>query len=216
MESSKDNSITKDSGCLYVIEDTNDDDKKNNNDRRQNTWTLFLKLLFHPAEGWKNVKRSNIRVESFAQQCFYPMLAIASCCRFLDLVYNPDATLQSAITDAVIIFISFFLGYFLAIFLSKLLLPGEIKKILDKNFGKLFVMMSMCSLALFSIFRLAFPMLEPVLVFLSIYTMYLINRGMKPLRIPQNKSVICTVIFIIIIIGTPYMLDSIFSMMLPK
>lgn len=215
MEFSGDRNDNKRSADQYVLNDEGNEKPDNGRKQKYNPWILLLKLLFRPDEGWKEVKRSKIKPDQFAQKCFYPVVAMASCCNLLDLIYNPDATLQSVIVNSVIIFISYFLGYFLSVILSRIFLPSSCKQATEKNFGKVFVMMSMSTLALFTIFRLTLPMLEPVLVFLSIYTMYIISRGIKLLRVPQNQTITCTVVFIITILGTPYLISKIFSLMMP-
>ncbi len=178
-----------------------------------------LKMLFltlgSPVEGWKQLRRSRLSAERLAQGCFYPLLALMALATFATLVYIPATPLYDLVVNALIMFISYFLGYFCVILLLKTLLPADCRTPFEKDFGKGFVMLSMSTLSIVQILVDIMPFLQPLLVFLPLYTIYLIVKGVKYLRCPANRNVVLMVTVSLLVIGVPPLLQWIFGMMMP-
>ncbi len=83
------------------------------------------------------------------------------------------------------------------------MLPSKSRDIIKKDIGKQFVMLAMSSLAIFWIFIQIMPMLEPVLVFLPLWTIYLIYKGVRILRVPEEVENSTTGLLCMLIIGIP-------------
>lgn len=175
----------------------------------------LLRIMATPMDGWKAFKRSKISEDKVASGCFYPLLAIASVSQFTALFYEGDVTLPRLIVPAIRIFITFFFGYFSVMLLGGFLLPKEGSGVLKTNFGKGFVMLCMSSLALFFILYRLIPMLGPVLAFMPIWTIYVVCKGVRLFRVPQEKySQVCGMLSLLVV-GCPILLNWIFDELLP-
>lgn len=201
-----------------VNEDIEDNDEEGDDDRHHSRTPAFLMMLhslISPIEGWKSIRRSGISSEEFASGCFYPLVALASLSEFAKLLYGEDVSLSMLLIDALLVFLAFFLGYFGALFLGRIIVPGG-SEIFEKNFGRIFVMNSMATLALFFVLLLSLPMLEPVLVFLPLWTVYVVCRGVKFLRFKPGSETLSTGIVSLLIIGMPLLMGWVLSEIIPS
>lgn len=177
---------------------------------------LLLKTMFNPVEGWKAIRRSKISPETAQRECFYPLLAFYAVSKFAILAYSAKAELADVLVDAVTSFVSFFFGYFCAVILLKHLLPKITAETFDTDFGKDMVVVSMSSLCLFFILTELLPMLWAVLIFLPLWTVYMICRSTKFIKIPEDKQILTVALMNLIIIGTPILLEWGLGEILPK
>lgn len=177
---------------------------------------FMFRIMFNPVEGWKALKRARLATETVASKCFYPILALTAISEFAILWNGIDPTLNNAVVRAVTCFISFFFGYFVSILLSELILPKQSRGVLKTNFGKEFVMICMSTLALFKIFLNLLPMMSPVIVFLPLWTIYLIFKASKTLRVPKDSENSTTVMLCVLIIGAPLLFSWIMEKLLPS
>lgn len=177
---------------------------------------LLLKTMFNPVEGWKAVRRANISPETFQKECFYPLLAVYAVSKFAILAYSVKANLSEVLVDAVTSFVSFFFGYFCIVILLQHLMPKESAKTFDTDFGKDLVLLSLSSLCLFFIFTELLPMLWAVLIFLPLWTVYMICRSTKFIKIPEDRQLLTVALMNLIIIGVPILLEWGLGEILPK
>ena len=181
-----------------------------------NPFILFLKVLFNPVNGWKGLKRANPAPERMAQGCYYPVLAVLALSCFAMLFYVSSTPLQSLLVEALISFISYFLGYFTVIMLLKSFLPADCRRCFDAPFGRNFVMVAMTSLAMVRILIGLVPFFQPVLVFLPLYTIFMIVKGVRFLRCGSNRETLLMVSVSLLTIGVPWLMQWIFVMMIPR
>lgn len=194
----------------YVLEDDEDDQQPS-----VSPLLLMFKVLINPIEGWKSVRRSRLTPERAQQGCFYPLLALLAATKFLLLAYHSTLKLQTALIDAVNSFVSFFFGYFCIIIFLKIALPGNSGKNFETNFGKVFVIISLSTLCLFYALADALPMLWAILIFLPMWTIYIICRGTKFFKFPENRAIFSTFILSLTIVGFPLLISWIMELMLP-
>ena len=225
---SGDNSEFSDSDNFYILPDGEDDgyDGDDDNDdeeedgmlsssNKKSSFLLLYKILLHPVEGWKALRRSNKKPEQLQSECFYPLLALLAICKFADLFYSPRTSLSEILVEAVIAFVSFFFGYFCILLILKSILPYKIGLQFQENFGKSFVIISLSSLCMFGIFIELLPMLWPILIFLPLWTIYIICKGIKFFKLPERGILRFTVILCLTIIGVPLLIDNLLDMVLP-
>lgn len=177
---------------------------------------LLLKTLLNPLAGWKAVRRYKITPEVAQHECFYPLLAFYAISKFAILAYSSKADLSEVIVDAVTAFVSFFFGYFCILMLLKNVMPRIVAEQFETNFGKTLVVFSLSSLCLFFIFTELLPMLWAVLIFLPLWTVYMICRAARFLKVPEERHVMTLGLLNIIIIGMPALLEYVFGLLLPK
>lgn len=192
---------------VYVLEDdepeTNPEEPQQNGKRKNSLIALFLKIMTTPIEGWKELKRRKASNESIAGSIFYPMVALAALSQFAALFYDEDVTLNVAVTNATIIFVAFFFGYFTMQLVAPVLMPKECRDIVRTDLGKNFMMINTATLALFYVIYSVLPLLEPLMVFLPLWTIYLVFKGVKIFRIAREKEARVQFTLCAIIIGMP-------------
>jgi len=176
---------------------------------------LMFKVLLNPVEGWKSLNRyKGYTPEVIAKKCFFPLAGITALSCFSDLVYGFGVTLEQVILSGLKTFVTFFLAYYGVIFTGRVLLGEEVGKRLDDRYGRGLVMLALSTLALFFAAMHLLPMLEPVLVFLPLWTIYTVTRGVKYLRVPERRSTIVTTVIAALIIGMPILVDWVFGKLL--
>lgn len=180
-------------------------------DKRPSPVKILFKTMFTPVEGWKALKRAGFKTDEFASRCFYPILALAAISDVASMFYEANVTFADWAMQGLSTFIMFFFGYFTVLFLGGFILPKRSRGILKKEIGKQFVMLSMSTLALFWILIQLLPMLEPVLVFLPLWTIYLVFKGVKILRVPDDVKASTVGLLCMLIIGMPLLWNWLFS-----
>lgn len=174
----------------------------------------FFFLFVSPLNGWKKLKNLGLKADIMAQKVFYPLVAIASLSVFFDKL-NYDTPIEILLQQAIVTFVAFFFGYFIILFLSTIIMKKESAVKLQTDFGKIFIMVNLSSLTvLYSIYKII-PFIYPILVFTPIYTIYLIIKGCRFLRIPQEETVNTNILLVLMIIGIPIALNYIFTLILP-
>lgn len=185
-------------------EATNEVASEKKQKRGRNAFLLLLNILMTGTAGWKDLRRSRLTPEQTAAGCFYPIVALASVCRFSDWFYHPEFNLSTTLISAVSIFASFFFSYFAVQVVCRWLFPYAAKTKTDAPYFKLIVQYALASLALFWIPAEILPILEPLTVFLPIWTAFIITKGIRFLRLPEQYYNRCMVTIVVTVIVMPY------------
>lgn len=159
--------------------------------------------MLTPVEGWKALKRARLKPERFAERCFYPLIALAALSEGSSLFYEANISFADWAKNGLSTFITFFFGYFSILMVGGSVLPKKSREFIHKDIGKEFVMLTLSTMALFWSVIQIIPMLEPVLVFLPLWTIYLIFKGVRVLRIPPEVQNSTTGWLCLLIIGAP-------------
>lgn len=173
--------------------------------RRDTPFMLLLNILMTGTAGWKDLRRARLKPETVAAQCFYPIIALASVCRFAEWFYRPDFNLSSTLIEAASTFASFFFSYFAVQAVCSWTFPMAAKAKAETTYFKLMVQYALASLALFWIPSEILPILEPFTVFLPIWTAFIITKGFRFLLIPDQCHNRCMVTIVVSIIAMPYL-----------
>lgn len=191
-------------------ENENDDNKENDGEDEYSVpsaFLLLLRILISPIEGWKKLRRSRLTVENIQSSCFYPILAILAISKFVNLYYIPKITLSEIVIQATVVFVSFFFGYFCIILFLRNILPKGIGKQFEESYGKEYIFMGLSSFAFFSIFIQLLPMLWPILIFLPIWTIFILCKGIKFFKFPSKGILTILLVINFSVIGIPIGID---------
>lgn len=164
---------------------------------------VMLKTMLTPVEGWKKLKRARFKTEEMARRCFYPLIALAAFSNAAKLFYEANVTAAAWAVSGLVTFISFFFGYFTVLLCGEFVLPRRSRDFLKKEIGRQFVMLCLSTLAIFRAMMIVLPMFEPVLVFLPLWTIYLIYKGIRVIKVPSEVENSTTGIMCMLIIGVP-------------
>ena len=167
----------------------------------------LLAIMFSPVQGWKSLRRDKLSVENMQSGCFYPLLAILALSKFSAFLYTVDATLSSVITQAVIAFVSYFFGYFCILLILSNILPKNTVENFENEYGKEYIIVGLSTLVLFSILIEWLPMLWPVLIFLPLWTVYILYKGAGFFKMTENQITKFMVLTIVSVIGLPILID---------
>lgn len=183
--------------------------------RYHSPWSIFIRLFYSPLTGWKQLKNSAYSPDRTASKVFYPLVALASLGQFASKIYYPSQSLGYLLQSAVGIFISFFIGYFLVVVLCRSFLPADAKTKIDTPYGRKWLQYLMATLTLFfTIYELC-PVLEPLLVFAPIFTVYLALRGVRFLRIKEASDNLVGWTVGLLCIVIPYGIYYVFDAIMP-
>ena len=194
-------------------EDVEEDFKERKS--RKTTFALLFKIMFNPVEGWKSLRRSRNNIESLQGGCFYPILALLAVSHFAEFFYSVNATLSSVMTQAVVTFVAFFFSFFCIQLILSWVMPKELISAFDNTYGKEYILISLSTLALFSIITNILPMLWPILIFLPIWTLYIMFKGVRFFKLPEKYEMKFFVVSSASVIGMPLLIDWILNTILP-
>ncbi len=183
--------------------DDSDDDEKG---AGPSAFLLMLKVLASPLEGWKSIRRSGLKPEKVARDCFYPLCAVVAVCQFMAFFYDVETTVTKVLVNACVAFVSVFFSYFLVIVASQFLMPKGAKEAMQTPFAKVFVMVALSTLCLFYIIYELLPMFEAIIVFFPLWTVYIICQGSRFLKFPAARSTTSLLILCLLIVGVPIIL----------
>lgn len=201
-------------------DDINDDDSPAwEGDRKKSNPTAFglmLRIMSNPMDGWKQLKRSKLSVEKISATLFYPLIVLAGLSNLTVLFYDTGNETAEMITSVIFTCITFFFGYFTAILAGGVLLCKEAKEVLRTPFGKEFIMMGVSTLALFYILFRLVPMGAPIIAFFPIWTVYIMAKGIRMLKVPKEKEAKNIAFLAVLVIGSPILWDWVLSKMIPQ
>lgn len=215
---------------IYVLEDVEEEDPEDNSPlnfaayddeerersdqedlqqsgKARSAFGLLFKIMFNPVEGWKELRRSNTSVEKLQSGCFYPLLSLLALSNFADYFYSVNVNLSAVLTKAVVSFVAFFFGYFCIQMVLQWFLPKDMREKFDSKFGKAYTVISLATLALFSILTELLPMIWPILIFLPLWTFYLMFKGVRFFKFHQNEEMKFFVMSAAAMAGIPYLID---------
>lgn len=196
-----------------IEEDSNEDEQELTHS--QNAFLMLLNIMFNPVQGWKNLRRSKLSVESLQSGCFYPILAVLALSNFSEYFYSVNVSLSSVVTKAVISFVSYFFGFFCVLIVLKILLPKNTLMNFEGEFGKNYIITGLSTLALFSILTNLLPMLWPVLIFLPLWTLYLLYKGSRFFKMAETQELRFLIVTCVAVIGVPLLIDWALNEILP-
>lgn len=176
---------------------------------------MMFRIMFNPVEGWKSLRRSKADVEKFQSGCFYPLLALLAVSTFADFFYSVDVSLSHVVTQAVVTFVAFFFGYFCIQMLLMWILPKDMTEKFDSEYGKKYLIISLSSLAFFGIFTNLLPMLWPILIFLPIWTLYFMFKGVRFFHFAPNQEMKFYIYAAVSVIGMPVLIDWVLNKVMP-
>ncbi len=192
---------------------TNEEEKEEEAFDKYIPLKLTAKILLRPVEGWKSLNRDKtvtpIRLMAYS---LMPSSALAALSVIAQWIYGLKESLRYSLFESIEVFIAYILSYYCVLLGGRILLGRKIGDRLDDRYGRGLVILSLSTLAFFFSLVNFLPMLEPVLVFLPIWTIYSVTRGVKYLRLPDNRSTIATFVIVALLIGFPLLLDHIFSL----
>lgn len=176
---------------------------------------VMFKTMFTPVEGWKALKRAKFQPDKVMGSLLSTCVALASVSEFMAFIYEANVTLTEVLVRAVVTFIAFFFSYYSVLAAAGILLGENVRKTLNSPFGKNFIMTSMATLPVFYALYRLLPILGPVLVFLPLWTIYMVFRGVRFLRLPKEKDNVATVLLCALEIGMPVLWNWIFTDLIP-
>lgn len=192
--------------------DTKEEDKSG---KKRSPLRYLLQIMFNPVQGWKNLRRSKISIENLQSKLFYPLLSIMAISNFAEFFYSVNVSLSQVLTDSVVSFVSLFFGYFSIPIVLSWLLTKDVTKKFEEEFGKEYILVSLSTLALFKTIINILPMLWPILIFLPIWTLYLMFKGVRFFKFQTQEEMKFFVICGATTIGIPLLIDFTLNAVLP-
>lgn len=183
--------------------------------QKKSSLGLLFKIMFNPVEGWKSLRRSHMSIETLQSSCFYPLLAILALSEFADFFYSVTVGLSQVITQSVVTFVAFFFGFFGVQMILTWVLPKDVAIKFESKFGKEYILIGLSTLALFTIFTNLLPMLWPILIFLPIWTLYIMFKGVRFFHIDPRQEMKFFVLSGSSVIGVPLLIDWVLNTLLP-
>lgn len=182
------------------------DETELKNPKGKNPLILLFDILMTGTPGWRRLRKARLTPEQTAAGCLYPLASLAAICRFSDYIYAPEFILSDTLVSAVGIFISFFFSYFAVQVACRWLFPADLRSKTDLPYFRQLVQYALASLALFWIPAELLPVIQPVTVFLPIWTAFIITKGMHYLRIPDSRLTRCSVTVVLVTVCMPYLI----------
>jgi hypothetical protein len=178
---------------------------------------LLIQLIISPAKGWEDIAAVGSEPRKICADGFYPLLGIAACSVFIQMLYPLSASLVAYIQQAIITFAKFFISYFL----SSYIFSFSLKKIVDgadpneKKYNT-FIIYNISLLALITIIANSLPMEHPIVQFLPVYVLFVMWMGGRYLVIKSGCELKFIVLSAVAILLPPAILGYLFNLILPQ
>lgn len=195
--------------------DIEDDDVQKRKRKTTSSYTLLLRVMFGPAVGWKELKRSRLTPDRMATRCFLPMTLLVALSGLVSMFYTVGTGMLEHIIRFVITFVSFFFGYFLLPVMARPFMEEKGRAALASPFGRNAMMICFVTLEMFDMLENIFPGFEPVIVFLPLWTIYLIHRLVPVMKIPQDRQAMSTIVLSALTIGLPALWNYLLTLVMP-
>ncbi|MCM1291665.1 MAG: hypothetical protein NC201_05725 [Prevotella sp.] len=183
--------------------------------RDVSVWGVLIRLFVSPLNGWKRLKNSRLTPEKVASGMFYPLISVASLSVFADKFYSGERSLSLLLERAIGVFVSFFAGYYIVLILCKMILPGDAKQKIESRYGKMWLEYLISTLTIFYILYEILPVLEPILFFTPIMTLYLAIKGVRFLRLEDGGESATGWTAGLLSVAVPYGINYLFEVIVP-
>lgn len=177
-------------------------------------WSMLFTTMVNPVNGWKAFRRSKITSNALTLKLLLPCCAAAGLSEYFSLIYDPLVGLGATTITAIVTFFLYFASYYLAQLLARIFLPKVMKGLPSTRYGEILAMVGISTLALFHVPVSIFWYLNELLVFLPLWTIYLIFKGMKFVKMEEGKSTYTIGVECVAILCAPLLLEYIFSFIL--
>lgn len=191
----------------YIIEDDEKDDAP-----RLTMWSIIPRVMVTPESGWDLARRKGPSPDIATLRFLLPFCLVTGASNFLCYLYPGQHTFAGILVGAVITFCSFFLSYYVSVLCEKLFLPKEARDFPFTQYGKLLTMTGVASLAFFHILTQALPMLDVILEFLPLWTIFIVYSGMKNAGYVYDKQIYIVGVICIVIVCSPVLVEWLFSL----
>lgn len=175
-------------------------------------WSLVVRIMVMPPSGWERTMQYGPQPDVAVWRFLTPICLLSGASAFLSRFYYPDLPSSILMVNAVITFCSMFLGYFLSLVIARLCLPADGRGFMDTPYAKLLCMTGIATLALYKILESAFPMLDVLIAFLPVWTIYLLYEGLKITVVSPRKQTFAVCAVCAAVICSPVLLEWIFTM----
>lgn len=207
----------------YLYNEENIDDESEDGDDGEDTasrrslspFSALLRVMFGPVTGWKALKRARLKPERVGAMCFIPMVTFAALSTLAAMAYGTEIGGLQLTIDVVVTFVSYFFGYFLLPLIAGPMMDQKGRKSLESPFGRNAMMLCFTTLAIFKIIGNLLPIFEPVIVFLPLWTIYMIHRLVPVMQIGKDHWARATVVLSVLVVGLPAAWDYLLSLLLP-
>ena len=170
-------------------------------------WSIMPRVLTMPSAGWELAMTAGPRPEIAVIRFLLPVCLLAAGSEFFAYFYNVGLNFTAVLVQSVLIFTSFFLGYFIALVFSRLFLPKDAKDFPGSQFGKLLIMGGIGSLAFFEVLINLLPMIDFILEFLPLWTVFIIYKGMQMTVVSPEKQTWAIGAVCIVVICSPIVVE---------
>lgn len=199
----------------YRIEDDEEENGAGHGEvKRFTMWTIVPRIMTMPSSGWEMARHNAPSPELATVRFLLPLSLLSGFSVFLTFLYprqkgfiSEENGFTVLLVNAVIQFCSFFLGYFLALVLAKLFLPKDVRDIPSTPFGKILTMTGTATLAFFHILYEAFPMLDFILVFLPLWTIFIVFKGMDYTGVRSEKHILSVGVMCLVVVTGPTLVE---------
>lgn len=176
-------------------------------DIRYTMWRISPRILTMPTVGWEMVASRGPKPEIAVLRFLLPLSLAAAGSEFFAILYKSELSFTSLLVQAVIIFSSFFIGYYLSLVLAKIFLPRDAKDFPSTPYGKLLIMTGVASLAFFMVLEKALPMVDFILEFLPLWTVYILYKGMTMVVVSGDKQTFSIGVICVVVISSPVIVE---------
>lgn len=203
--------------AAYNPEDDCEEDKEDEKSpsKLHSASGILFRIMFNPVEGWKLLRRDKISVENLLSGCFFPLLALLAISKFAGFFYSVNLTLTDIITEGVVAFVSYYFGFYCILMALSWILPQDMTEKFEDKFGKEYIIMALSTLVLFAIVRDLLPMIWPILIFLPIWTLYIMFKGIRFFHFQENQDIKFFILSATAVIFIPMLIEKALNSVLP-
>lgn len=182
--------------------------------QERSAWKILMEMMGNPVNGVKQLKRSNLSIDQIGKQCYYPLAILAGVTKFAAIIYDGDDSYGGLTIEGLGVFLSFFFGFYTVLQCVRFFLPQDLRTVLDSRFGRAYIMMNMCTLPLFYILNNLIPMLEPVMFFFPLWTIYILSKSVRLFKIAKDGELRMWLTLGVLVIGSPIFWDWILGLII--
>ena len=183
--------------------------------KKKSAFALLFRIMFDPVEGWKKLRRSKISADNIQSACFYPLLALLAISKFADFFYSVNVSLTRVVTEAIVAFVAYFFAYFCIPVMLSWVLNKETMEKFEAKSGRQYLLIALSTLVLFAIITNLLPMLWPILIFLPIWTLYIMFKGTRFFLLQHNDEIKFFVWSGLAVIATPLLIEYLLNLIMP-
>lgn len=175
-----------------------------------------LQLIMSPAHGWEDISYDAPDARAMVTHALLPWLIVVALSSLLGCYFDGTLSLITGLHSVLSTFLMFFVTYYLGVAAFEFYMPSITSGHSIESNNSLLILFSISLLGLIEVLKNCMPVDMAMINFFPLYVLYIMWAGARYVKVNYNNRSNFATLSLFAVILPPYILQFLFSLILPK